>query len=224
MATLRRIASIIASCWVGLGAADLSIYALRPVTTQSANATVTWKLRADCGSCAPNPVEYQIQWLDALRTVLKDTGRVSGVHPPLTPVVGPESARVASYRVRVRYVLAGDADSGAHRWSAWAAAHWRRAPGIHSSSWGAASWICTSPEATDVRSSMLWAEFSLPSGRTPVTAVVHIIGLGQFQVRVNGADVGGDANVPGWTTWAKRLFFSTYELPAGTLAAFPAAK
>jgi alpha-L-rhamnosidase len=71
---------------------------------------------------------------------------------------------------------------------------------------------------------MLRTEFVLPVGRIPASAVVHVVGLGQFQLRINGADVGGDANVPGWTTWAKRVLFSTYELPAGTLSASPAAK
>jgi hypothetical protein len=43
---------------------------------------------------------------------------------------------------------------------------------------------------------MLRTEFVLPVGRIPASAVVHVVGLGQFQLRINGADVGGDANVP----------------------------
>jgi hypothetical protein len=157
--------------------------------------------------------------------LLLDSGDVMGGLAPSSAVTGPASPLVVSYRVRVSYTLS--AKSGASRsaenWTPWVAAGWTVVPGSTVSAWGAAaSWICTSPNSTDLRSSMLRAEFMLPANRTPVTATANVIGLGQFQLRINGEDVGGDANVPGWTTWSKRVLFSSYSVPASSLVVAPA--
>lgn len=205
----------------------LSLYGLRAVVTQSGSATLTWKLHAECTSCDPVPLASEIRWLDALGNPVGETVAVAGAFPPTAPVTGPDGENVRSYHVRVRFVSgAAGALNTDERWTPWVGATWYRVPGTNASTWGSgpASWICTSPESTDVRSSMLRSEFVLPAGRSPVSAVAHVVGLGQFQLRVNGAQVGGDANVPGWTTWAKRVLFSSYELPPGSLSAAPTAK
>jgi hypothetical protein len=205
-----------ASC--NFNSTPLVVYALHDVTTQSTSGATTWKLRARLGagvdkSCVPAPVAYNIQWLDFRGHILLDSGELDGVLPPSEHISGPDSAAVANYRVRVRYVLPVDSrQTSPARWTSWALGRWRRAPGPSISAWGDARWICTGPTSTDVRSSMLRTEFVLPSGRVPVSATVSVVGLGQFQLRVNGADVGGDANVPGWTTWSKRVLFSTYDV------------
>ena len=201
--------------------AELFVYGLRNVTTQTGAAVISWKLRATCVSCVPSPKAFQIQWQNALGAIVQDIV-FDGELPPNEPISGPDGPTVIMYRVRVGYELDGDVDSAPLRWSEWVSAEWTRVPGSHVSYWGRATWICSSPASTDIRSSMLRTEFTLPVNRTPVSATVNVIGLGQFQLRFNGADVGGDSNVPGWTTWQKRLLFSTYTIPAGTLRASPA--
>jgi hypothetical protein len=83
-----------------------------------------------------------------------------------------------------------------------------------------ASWICTSPTgALDERASVLRAEFALPAGRTAASALLHVAGLGQFRASVNGVDLlGAEFNAPGQTSWAKRVLYSTYDVPAALIA------
>ena len=122
-------------------------------------------------------------------------------------------SRPLSYRLRVR------TSDGA--WTPLSArASWRVGPAARVAGWPAgASWICSSPTgAADLRSSMLRAEFALPAGRSAAAALLHITGLGQFRVSVNGVDLlGAEFNAPGQTDWRKRILYSTYELPAALL-------
>jgi len=76
------------------------------------------------------------------------------------------------------------------------------------------SWICTSPTGSvDTRSSMLRTEFTTPQGLTITSAVLHITGLGQFRVYVNGYDILGSIwNVPGQTDWKKRVLVNSINI------------
>ncbi len=53
-------------------------------------------------------------------------------------------------------------------------------------------------------------EFTLP-GR-PVRARVYICGLGYYELRINGKKVGDHVLDPGWTTYDKRVLYSTYDV------------
>lgn len=88
------------------------------------------------------------------------------------------------------------------------------APGRALADWGGARWLCTSPHATDSGTSMLRADFVLPPNDRVVQATAHVVGLGQFRLRVNGINVmAGEVNAPGWTDWRKRVLFSSYAVP-----------
>lgn len=74
--------------------------------------------------------------------------------------------------------------------------------------WSIANWITGGNLANQLRK-----EFSLPSNQGPITsAVVHISALGYFELRCNGKKVG-DRNLDvGWTDYAKRAYYVTFDL------------
>lgn len=53
-------------------------------------------------------------------------------------------------------------------------------------------------------------EFSL-NGR-PVRARAYVSGLGYYELRINGKKVGKNVLDPGWTTYDKRVLYSTYDV------------
>ena len=129
-----------------------------------------------------------------------------------------EGARIAAaslapsstltYRARVRC-----RDNGA--WSPWSApAPWHVAPHAGAEWPGDAVWVCVSPVSSrGLSASLLRTDFALPAGRSVTAAALHIVGLGQFRVFINGADVlGAEFTAPGQTAWGKRVLFSTYNV------------
>ena len=121
-------------------------------------------------------------------------------------------SRALSYRMRVRL------SDGA--WTPLSArASWRVGPGPLAAWPAGSTWICTSPAGgVDLRSSILRAEFALPPGRHASAALLHVTGLGQFRVSINGVDLLGDEfNAPGQTDWRKRILYSSYDVPAALL-------
>ena len=53
-------------------------------------------------------------------------------------------------------------------------------------------------------------EFTL-TGR-PANARVYITALGYYELRVNGKRIGHNVLDPGWTTYAKRVLYTTYDI------------
>lgn len=56
----------------------------------------------------------------------------------------------------------------------------------------------------------LRTEFQLPEA--VVRARAYISGLGYYELRVNGAKAGRSVLDPGWTTYARRVLYSTYDV------------
>jgi alpha-L-rhamnosidase len=63
-------------------------------------------------------------------------------------------------------------------------------------------------QATD--SLLLRREFQVHSGLKQ--AIVHVTGLGQYEMRVNGQKVGTDLLTPGWTDYRKTVLYDTYDI------------
>lgn len=53
-------------------------------------------------------------------------------------------------------------------------------------------------------------EFKVNAGL--VRAVMHVTGLGQYELSVNGAKVGDDIFSPGWTDYRKTVLYDTYDV------------
>lgn len=46
----------------------------------------------------------------------------------------------------------------------------------------------------------------------PLRAILHITGLGQYELQLNGKKVGQDILTPGWTDYRKTILYDTYDL------------
>ncbi|MBQ7280167.1 MAG: glycoside hydrolase family 78 protein [Bacteroidales bacterium] len=55
-------------------------------------------------------------------------------------------------------------------------------------------------------------EFSTLDGKKVQRAIVHVCGLGLFEMYINGQRVGDDVMTPGPTDYRKRLFYNTYDV------------
>lgn len=59
---------------------------------------------------------------------------------------------------------------------------------------------------------LLRREFNVKPGLR--RAVVHVTGLGQYEMSLNGAKVGSDLLSPGWTNYRKTVLYDTYDITA----------
>jgi alpha-L-rhamnosidase len=56
----------------------------------------------------------------------------------------------------------------------------------------------------------LRTEFRLPD--SAVRARVYVSGIGYYELRINGSKIGNNVLDPGWTTYDKRVLYSTYDV------------
>ena len=217
--TLVTLAALYVTACRADALSTLAPYGLAPLFLQpspdGAPAHISWKLRG-ASLNATHHQHFHVRVSSALnKSALHDTygeSPLSSARVLFPADVLSGGAAHHSYSLRV-----GD---GLGHWSAWAsAAPFVVAPPPHVSAWGGgAEWICTSPASRDSRASMLRTNFTIPPGRGAVaSAILSIIGLGQFAARLNGAPVGDGANSPAWTAWEKRLLFSTVAVPPSSL-------
>ena len=69
-----------------------------------------------------------------------------------------------------------------------------------------AKWIASPTNAASV---LFRREFTVKRGLR--RAVVHVCGLGQYELSVNGAKVGDDLLAPGWTQYRQTCLYDTYD-------------
>ncbi|MCW2668225.1 MAG: putative rhamnosidase [Frankiales bacterium] len=151
-------------------------------------------------------------WLQAAYQVELDgdlrwtSGRVDGSAQLLVPWGAGDLQSRARVRVRVRV---WGVDGSASEWSEateletglLSAAEWR-------ARFVTASWEePAGPSRPAVRFS---GELRLPSA--PVRARLYSTALGVYTATVNGAAVGADVLAPGWTSYAHRLLYQTYDV------------
>jgi alpha-L-rhamnosidase len=90
---------------------------------------------------------------------------------------------------------------------------------LKESDWSAAQWI-TAPQAdqsfdpkharTSYETVLLRREFKVkPNLRR---ALVHVCGLGQYELTIDGAKIGNDLLTPGWTLYNKTCLYDTYDI------------
>lgn len=82
-----------------------------------------------------------------------------------------------------------------------------------------AKWIAAGQEPSSETSSKGSVERPLPIFRRSfrltkpiVRAVAYASGLGQFELRINGAKISDDVMTPGWTAYRKTVFYNSYDV------------
>ncbi len=143
---------------------------------------------------------------DSGHGILWDSGKVmSGETSTETrPYAGPplQPQKLYAWQVKV-----WDEQDHATNWSA--PANWTQAPVWHAQ-WIAADATDESAGAKPMPLFRKTINLTAPAKR----ALLYVSGLGQYEVRLNGAKVGDDQLTPGWSDYRKTIYYDTYDVTA----------
>ena len=149
---------------------------------------------------------YQIQVREASggvqSPILWDSGAVQSRATAAIPYAGPDLMAGQSYQWRVRV---WDEQGRATAWSTWAS--WSQAPVWH------AAWIAEPSTPSDTALMPLFRKSFSFTGAVR-RAVLYASGLGQDELRINGAPVTQDLLTPGWTNYRKTVGYDAYDVTA----------
>ncbi|MFC5001192.1 family 78 glycoside hydrolase catalytic domain [Dactylosporangium cerinum] len=138
-----------------------------------------------------------------------DSGKVAAADSIAVPYGGPALQPARTYHWTVQAWDAGDQPSA---WSP--AARWET--GLFTTQdWKGAQWI--SPDAATAAAPMLRASFTLPA-KAITAARAYVDGLGFYELRLNGAKVGGQVLAPANTPYGERNLYSTYDVTSALRA------
>ena len=210
--TRRLVASVVLLGWAGalFAAAPLSVthlqceYSVEPLGIDTPQPRLSWVLESPVRG--QRQKAYQVlaaisaSQLAAGQGVLWDSGRVTSDATTQIPYAGAplKSSQRVFWKVRV-WGAGGPA-------SAWSApASWTMGL-LNPADWQA-RWI---GGPTNAPTLILRREFLVRPGLT--RALVHVCGLGQYEMTANGAKVGADLLSPGWTKYDKTCLYDTRDL------------
>jgi hypothetical protein len=136
--------------------------------------------------------------------LLWDTGKVAGrqTSMPGSSYGGPAFEPEHRYAWEVRV---WDEGGQASEWSQ--PAHWTQAP-----EWRA-KWIAadSTDEAAGSKPMPLFRK-QFGMDKAVKQALLHVSGLGQYEVRLNGAKVSNDELTPGWSDYRRTVFYDSYDV------------
>ncbi len=225
MKMISLLVFVLASCAVGMTAAVAGTagvtpvqlmcdYRVDPLGIDSAAPQLGWVLKANdpvtrglVQSACQILVASSAELLDKDQGDLWDSGKVdSGGTPQIAYAGKPlRSDESGWWKVRV-----WDGNGEASDWSA--AAHWQM--GVLDPADWQAKWI-TAPaslKASDNGTSIFRNELMVKPGLKRAT--VNICGLGQYEMKINGAGITQDVLTPGWTQYNKTCLYDTYDVTA----------
>ena len=202
-------------------------YRLDPLGIDSANPRLDWILQA--GNPAARGLAqsaYQIlvasspEALSRDQGDLWDSGKIASDQMSQLAYAGKplQSSQAVWWKVRA-WDQVGDAPSA---WSP--TAQWTMGV-LTQADWQSAKWI-GAPDAnapTDHKGPkpkyetvLLRREFTVKPGLK--RAIVHVCGLGQYEMTLNGDKVGQDLLTPGWTLYRKTCLYDTYDITSSLTA------
>jgi hypothetical protein len=197
----------VASGFAALAPVELRCeYGVNPLGIDVPAPRLSWKLTSRANDQRQSA--YQIVVASSAKLLAKDdgnlwdSGKVASEETLHLKFAGKElaSSQPVFWKVRV-----WDAKGEASSWSAPAA--WTMGL-LQTNDWRG-KWIC----ATGVTEALLLRkEFPVKPGLK--RAVVHVCGLGSFEMFLNGAKVSDDLLAPGWTDYAETALYNTYDVTA----------
>lgn len=190
-------------------------YRQNPLGIDSVRPRLSWSIQSTVRNCMPTA--FQVQVADSRRSLTDeknlvwDSGKVYSADPTHVTFGGPEmvSGQRLYWRVRV-----WGADNKASDWSKLA---WWETAILRPAEWRA-KWItCGRPLPT--RDGDFYKDDPAPLFRKtfdldkPVRkARLYIAGLGYYEASINGQRVSDTVLDPAWTTYSKRVLYSTYDV------------
>ena len=210
--------ALVASVPLGLLAADLQPTRLRceyrtdPLGIDATKPRLYWILQS--AERGQKQTAYQLlvastsEMLSQDQGDLWDSGRVESDETIQIHYAGKKLSPGQACYWKVR---AWDGQGQASSWSE--PASWTM--GLLSASGEDAKWIGPAPRkaATEDKSDrlpLLRCEFDVP--KKIRRAIISVCGLGQYELRLNGAKVGDHVLDPGWTNYHKTCFYATYDV------------
>src|ERR1035437_10229396 len=182
-----------------------------PLAVADARPSYSWSVVASSPALhAVRQSSYQVRiargrgHLIADRRLLWDSGKVHGDATVVSGQTysGPPFEPQHDYVWQVRV---WDENDHPGAWSL--PAHWTQAP-LWQAQWIAAA--AADADADGKSLPLLRRNFAVTGAIA--RAVLHISGLGQYEVRINGAKVGNSELTPGWSDYRKTVFYDSYDV------------
>lgn len=180
-----------------------------PLGVDTAAPRLSWRVASD--GRGQRQTAWQIQAASTTELLadgkadLWDSGRVESDDTTLLPYAGRDlgSSQTVHWRVR-----SWDRDGRVSGWSE--PARWTMGL-LAAKEWGDARWI-TAAGAERLENTLLRREFTVRPGLR--RALVHVSGLGHYELFFNGAKAGVDVLSPGWTDYADTVLYDTRDVTA----------
>jgi alpha-L-rhamnosidase len=185
-----------------------------PLGVDSASPRLSWQVAAvDPDARGLSQTAYRIlvasspELLARGQGDLWDSGRVVSGQATLVAYAGrrPRSSEVCHWKVQVW--------TDAQKPSPWSPpARWTMglvAPGDWQARWIGSPTVGAGPDPASI---LLRREFAV--GPRLARALVHVTGLGHYELFLNGRRVGEDLLAPGWTDYRKTILYDTFDVTA----------
>jgi hypothetical protein len=194
----------------------------RPAHLQTGDITapqlrLAWSLEAKGAQRGVQETAYEIRVATKAELLDKpdlwDSGRV--VSRSMDAIYGGKplpSGTAIVWQVRTWQSWIGQPKAQASQWSAAATfdaglANW------------SAKWIAATPDAAPGQPLGVANDIPLPIFRRavelrgkPLSAMLFVSGLGQYEFRINGRNITSDVLMPGWTDYSKHILYDTYDV------------
>ena len=190
-------------------------YVINPLGLDVARPRLGWRLPPDEARRGLAQSAYQIRVAatpEALRDggeLLWDSGKIEGDQAAQIPFGGTPltSRQRAWWAARVWTSLDNEP-------TAYSAPAWWEMGLLESADWDAAQWVGAyflGGPRTGTYAPYLRRDFDLGGGRV-ASARLYATALGAYEFYLNGQRVGEDVFAPGWTDYAKRVQYQTYDV------------
>ena len=185
-----------------------------PLGVDSAQPRLSWRLEvADPATRGISQTACQILVASSLERLARDegdlwdTGQCKSDRCILVPFGGKPLRSSQACHWKVRVWTAGSPPSPWSKPACWTM-------GLLTPGDWQARWIGSPPDAAGPAPASLLLRREFPVRPGLARAVVHVTGLGHYELFLNGRRVGEDLLAPGWTDYRKTILYDTFDVTA----------